>query len=291
MKLRFNKYIYFLLTIFFFESCTTTSSNSDKPIISVSIGPQKYFVERLVDTLINVNVMIPQGASHTTYSPTAGQLVKLSHSEAYFLIGHLSFETTWKDKFESANSKMKWFNLSDGIETITEEHDHHHEEECSHGSDPHIWTSPKQTIQIVSNIKEALEELHPEYKSTIESNYKLLLSDIHNLDARLQQLQLIKPGLSFMIFHPAYTYLAESYGFEQLTIEFEGKTPTPSRMQKTIQQAVEKKVSTIYIQEEFDKTNAETIANSINAKTVQVNPLSENWLAEMDRFISHLENH
>ncbi|MCU4163162.1 metal ABC transporter solute-binding protein, Zn/Mn family [Carboxylicivirga caseinilyticus] len=291
MKLKHTKILLLIISISVLIACNQNKTKNSKPTVSVSIGPQKYFVEQLTDTLLNVNVMVPPGASHATYSPTPSQLVKLSQSEAYFLMGHLSFETTWEDKLETANNKLKWYNLSKNITPIEGDHDHHHHDDelCSHGVDPHTWTSPKEVKQIINNLKEALLELHPEFKETIEKNHQTFMAKIDELDARLLKLQSINPDLSFMIFHPAYTYLAQSYGFEQITIEFEGKTPTPARMQKTIQDAKKKNITTIYIQEEFDKTNAETIANSINSKTVQVNPLSENWLEEMNRFITHLE--
>ncbi len=260
-------------------------------MVSVSIAPQKYFIERLTDTLIEVNVLIPSGSSHATYSPTPSQLVKLNQSQAYIKIGHISFETTWYDRLKDANKSMKWFDLSENIGTIETEHHHHdHDHACSHDTDPHIWTSPLHVKAIIKNLKTVLIQLYPEYKATIESNYQLFNKDLDNLNNRLLKLAEKKPGLSFMIFHPAYSYLAETYHFNQISIEFEGKTPSPARMQKTIKEARDKHIKTIYIQQEFDRKVAETIAKSINAETVQVNPLSENWMEEMDRFITHLEN-
>jgi zinc transport system substrate-binding protein len=214
------------------------------------------------------------------------------NSKAYLLMGHLSFEATWKDKLMAANNTMSWFDLSKGINLIQGEHNHHHDHHdhvCTGGIDPHTWTSPKEMLIIAGNIKTALISTFPDHKVLIESNYELLIQDLNNLNERLQTLANEKPGLSFMIFHPAYTYLARAYGFEQMTIEFEGKTPTPARMKSTIELAKVKGIKTIYIQQEFDQANADVIAKAIGAHTTQVNPLSENWLKEMERFISHLE--
>ncbi|MBS2096897.1 metal ABC transporter solute-binding protein, Zn/Mn family [Carboxylicivirga linearis] len=291
MKFRHLKFFFPILGMIILFACQSGKQHSTKPTVTVSIAPQKFFIEQLTDTLLEVNVMIPAGASHATYSPTPSQLVKLSNSKAYFLMGHLSFENTWKDKLREANKEMIWYNMSEGIAPIQAEHDHHHDEECSHGTDPHTWTSPKEALMIISTLKSALIELFPEYKNTIETNYSSFASEISKMDERLVELQKNNPGLTFMIFHPAYSYLAQAYNFNQMTIEFEGKTPTPARMKQTIEEALDKNISTIYIQQEFDKTNAETIAKAINAQTVQVNPLSENWLDEMNRFITHLEKH
>ncbi len=279
------------LILFIATACQHNSQKANKPMVSVSIAPQKYFIERLVDTLVDVNVLIPTGSSHATYSPTPSQLVKLSQSQAYLKIGHISFETTWYGRLKDANKNMKWYDLSENIGTIEAEHHHHdHDHTCSHETDPHIWTSPLHVKAITDNLKKTLTQLYPEYTKIIEINYQLFIKDIDDLNNRLLKLAEEKPGLSFMIFHPAYTYLAETYDFHQISIEFEGKTPSPARLQKTIDEAINNHIKTIYIQQEFDRKVAETIARSINAETVQVNPLSENWLEEMDRFITHLEN-
>lgn len=288
-----NKYlILILLTGFILTACNTNKEATNKPVVSVSIAPQKYFIDRLLNDSIEVNVMIPQGADHSTYSPSAAQIKKLSTSTAYIKMGHLGFEEGWSERLMAANQTMQWYDLSAGIKMIQGEHHHHHGHDhvCSGGIDPHIWTSPKQVKSIIKNLKGYLAEQFPQYKDLIALNYEQFMSELDELDERLIRLQSEKGNLAFMIFHPAYTYLARDYHFEQLTIEFEGKTPSPSQLKSTIELAKEKHIKTIYIQQEFDQTNAKVIADELGAVTVQVNPLSYDWNKEMDRFIRHLDN-
>jgi len=282
-----------LLLISFLFSCTTQKEQNTKPIVTVSIAPQKYFIEQLIGDSIEVNVMIPQGSDHGTYAPTAAQIKKLSRSAAYFKMGHLGFEAGWSDKLKAANPTMKWYDLSKGIKMIQGEHHHHdhdHDHICTGGIDPHTWTAPKQVKQITKNLKLHLNELFPQYKPMVEVNYENFMNELDVLDERLNSLHTNKKEMAFMIFHPAYTYLARDYGFEQMTIEFEGKTPTPGRLKTTIETAKDKGIKTIYIQKEFDQSNAKVIADEIGAKTIVVNPLSANWKQEMENFISNLEN-
>ncbi|WP_430815771.1 metal ABC transporter solute-binding protein, Zn/Mn family [Carboxylicivirga sp. RSCT41] len=286
------KNIYFFLIIGFvlITSCTTEKKSTSKQIISVSIAPQKYFIKQLMGDTIEVNVMIPQGSDHASYAPSAAQIKKLSQSLAYIKMGHLGFEATWSDRITAASKEMKWFDLSKGIDMIQGEHHHHdHDHVCTGGIDPHTWTSPKEVKLIMHNLKSYLTELFPEHKEMIGTNYEQFISQVDEMDERLTLLQSEKPGLTFMIFHPAYTYLARAYNFEQITIEFEGKTPTPAKLKSTIELAKQKGIKTIYIQQEFDQSNAVVIANEIGAVTAQVNPLSDQWKSEMDRFITQLE--
>ena len=42
-----------------------------------------------------------------------------------------------------------------------------------------------------------------------------------------------------MIFHPNLGYLARDYGLEEISVEYEGKEPPPSRMKELIDRAQE----------------------------------------------------
>ena len=62
---------------FSFSGCIPKTGN--KEVISVSIQPIQYFVDRLTEEKIPVNVMVPSGVGHDTYSPTPQQFQKLSN--------------------------------------------------------------------------------------------------------------------------------------------------------------------------------------------------------------------
>ena len=100
--------------------------NPGKPVVSVSILPQKYFIEQLAGGMVEVNVMVPPGASPATYEPTVSQLSQLDRSAVYMKMGYLGFELSWMNKIRSVNPSMEVINLSDGVELIygEEEDDH-----------------------------------------------------------------------------------------------------------------------------------------------------------------------
>lgn len=258
--------------------------------ITVSIEPQKFFIEQLLGDSIPINVMIPSGANHATYAPSPEQLKNLAKSKLYVKVGHLNFEKVWHDKIVSINNKITWINQSKYIKVINNHHHEDQEHSCNGDIDPHIWTSPKQVLTMLDALKEELLNTYPNNKDFINANFHDFIHQIEALDNRCIALHDKNPDLHFMIFHPAYSYFARDYGFTQLSIEFEGKKPTPAALKKTIQLAKEKNIKTIFIQKEFDISNAEVIAEEIGAKIIQVNPLSENWLEEMNQFIAHLEN-
>lgn len=268
-------------------SCRTGSESLDKPVISVSIIPQQYFLEQLAGDLVEVNVMIPSGASPATYEPSVSQLGKLDQSMVYLRIGYVGFEQSWMDKISSVNPEMKIVDLSEGVETIQENihEDEDHHGHSHHGTDPHIWMSALNARIIASNIHEELLLLFPGEKDYLKAkftNFSLLLDSLH------QEITYTLEGIEnnkFMIYHPALTYFARDYGLEQHSLEIEGKTPSPAHLKEMVDLAHEYQISKIMIQNQFDRKNAEVLARETGSEIIQFDPLDLHWREQM-RYIA-----
>ena len=220
-----------------------------KPVISVSILPQKYFVEKIAGDNFKINVLIPPGASPATYDPTPAQIVELAKSKIYFKIGHIEFEKNWLDKISIEYPELNIIDNSVGIDLLENkdsgsDHDHHHG-----FIEPHTWMSPQNANIIASSIYEALLKLDKENESFYTNNYHLFISEIDSLNRRLSmQLQDI-PSRSFIIYHPALTYFAEAYNLNQIPIEKEGKSPSAFHIKQIID--VAKKYGNTKVEEYF----------------------------------------
>ena len=71
---------------------TACGENKDKErTISVSILPQRYFVERIAGDYVKVNVMIPPGANPAVSDLSTEQLKALHNSSVYFCRGIFAF--------------------------------------------------------------------------------------------------------------------------------------------------------------------------------------------------------
>jgi zinc transport system substrate-binding protein len=251
-------------------------------VVSVSILPIKYFIDRLTDNALEVNVMVPQGASHGTYSPTARQMQRLSDSGIYFRIGYLGYEQAFIRRLNELNPEMKEVNLSNYTELIRGKPIVHGDHVHEGGIDPHIWTSPAVMLSLLPVIKAALVEIYPEFQETVEANYPALYAVVERVHLQMHEITQSISQKRFMIFHPALTYLARDYGMEQVSIEHEGKEPSPGQLSQLIRQARAESIPVIFIQEEYDQRNAELVADETGAHIIQINPLSYDWLKEMN---------
>lgn len=103
--------------------------------VTVSIVPQKYFVEKIAKDKVSVNTMVKPGFSPATYEPKVSQMKKLTNSDIYFSIG-VPFENAWLEKFENANKSMHIVDTTKGIKKIAMA-EHSHGEEEGHKEDMH----------------------------------------------------------------------------------------------------------------------------------------------------------
>ena len=131
----------------------------NKPTVTVTIEPFRYFVEQIAGNDVNVNVMVPAGSSPETYEPTPQQMVDLSQSGFYFKVGQIGFEKTWMKKLQQNAPDMKVIDTSAGIRMLKTQ---------SGNIDPHTWMSIKSADIITSNIAKALMEKYPKIKEFLD---------------------------------------------------------------------------------------------------------------------------
>lgn len=272
-----SKNILLFLFIFLFNiTCASIKKEESTESIFVSILPLKYFTEKIVGDNYPVEVMVPPGASPATYDPTPKQMQKLSNATLFLSVGHLGFEKAWLKKFSQTFPALEIVNTSIGINLIEVEEEHHGNH-VHKGVDPHIWVSPKQAHVIAQNIFEAIVIIDPGNRDNYKKNLKKLFKEIISVDEKVEEKLANAKGSRFLIFHPSLGYFARDYGLVQMSIEFEGKSPSPKHMQKIIDEARSENIKLVLIQKEFDADNAKSIAKEIGAEVVQVDPLNYNW--------------
>lgn len=268
-------------------SCDTSADQADKRIISVSILPQKYFVEALAGDEFEVNVLIPPGSSPASYDPSPKQMRDLSKSDLYLKMGHLGFEKAWMDNIQRNHQDLKIVDLSAGVEPIEtnlRHGDHFHE-----GVDPHIWMSPKTAMIMVENMARAIIRYDPACKDMVNKNLEDLKSEISGLDKEFILMSEKLEMKKFIIFHPALTYLARDYGLEQIAMEFEGKEPSAAYMKGLVDRAKSENIKTVFIQKEFDQDRAKQLSKELDARLIQIDPLAEDWVGMMEELVGTFE--
>src|SRR5690554_527106 len=264
----------------FFISCNTRSNKSgdtSKPIVTVSILPQKTFIEKIAGNDFDIQVLVPHGASPETYELIPSQLKQIAQSSVWFRLGYIGFEVTWMERMGQISRGMELVNLSEGLDLIAGNVIQHGDHVHLEGVDPHTWMSPRLVKQMSERTTRVLSELNPERKSVYENNFHAFSKEIDELDATLRAALKDYRGRSFFTFHPGLAYYARDYNLIQYALEADGKEPTAQHMAKMVELAKKENIGVIYIQSEFDQDHAKVFAEEIKGEVVELSPLDPEW--------------
>lgn len=94
-----------------------------KPLVSVSIPPQKYFVEKIAASTLGINVIIPAGTDEHNFDFKPATMKKLEKSDIYFTIG-LEFERVFADKFQSNFANLQVIDTGKDLRNLKTLHEH-----------------------------------------------------------------------------------------------------------------------------------------------------------------------
>ena len=283
------KKLIYILTLFILSACGNTTQKSEKPILTVTLEPLRYFTEAIAGNNYEVVSMVPKGSSPESYDPTPQQLVNLSKSQAYFRIGYIGFEQAWMKKLEANCPNMKVFDTSKGIDLIRDKGHWHGDHFHEGGVEPHVWNSTQNALIIADNIYQALCELDSTHQEDYQKRLDVLKQTIQQTETNVRTL-LENADSTFLIYHPALSYFARDYGLKQVSIEEGGKEPSPAQLKALIETCRNENVHTIFVQQEFDQKNAQLIANELGVNIVSINPLSYDWVKEMIRIAEALKH-
>ncbi|MCR6586234.1 metal ABC transporter solute-binding protein, Zn/Mn family [Campylobacter insulaenigrae] len=262
-----------------------------KPIVSVSIPPQAFFVEKIAKDSVEINVLIPQNSDEHNVEFKPQVLKKLEESKIYFL-ADLELEKILEEKFKNTLKNVKIVNINQNIELFEdedhEEEHHNHHEHHEHGKDPHVWLDPILVKIQAENISKALSEVFPQNKAFYEENLKVFLKELDELDEKIKaKLQNIKKN-EFIVYHPSWAYLAKRYNLIQIPVQIDGKEPKAKDLQNLILLAKEKDIRIVFIQPGFPESAIKTLAKELNAKIISINHLARNWDKELLKSVDAL---
>lgn len=286
MKLLISFVLFFFVLVLLI-GCGGNTHKAPVKSVSVSVIPQKYFVDQITGGEVEVNVLVAPGASPATYEPTPKQMRQMQYAAAYLQIGYIGFEKAWIPKI-LPGPPFRVFDLSEGCNLIHSGAHKHGDHVHYAGVDPHLWVAPQSVRIIAKNTLQALLEIYPGKDQEYRENHRVFDAHLQHVDSLLRVKLEPLQGKSFLIFHPALTYLARDYGLIQIPVELDGKSPSASHMKNLIDHAKQLGIKNIVVQAQFDIDQAQTIATEVGGHVIVVDPLAENWSDNILRIADQL---
>jgi zinc transport system substrate-binding protein len=157
----------------------------------------------------------------------------------------------------------------------------HGQADMGAGKDPHIWMSPVRVKQQAATMTDVLIELAPAQKERFRKNFDAFARDLDRLHEQLKNTLAPLAGQNLFVFHPAFGYLADDYGLNQIPVETMGRSPKGKELSAIIKLAKQEKARVIFVQPQFDRQAALKIAEAIDGAVVSINPLAQDYLDNM----------
>ena len=241
-----------------------TTARAAKPVVAVTIPPQRWLVQELAGEIVEPLVVVSAGQDPHTFEPSASHLAALSRAQLWLTMG-LPFEATVRTRLAAISPSMKIVSIEKGVAPSAD------------GHDPHVWLSPPLMAALATNACAALEELAPESKERFREGLARVTAKIEQTDFSIRSILSKSKCSVFWVQHPSWGYFAKAYGLEQKSLERNGSEPTPRQLARLSDDAAKTGVKVLFSDPHHDPRLMKVIAKQVGAEVVPIDPLAENW--------------
>ena len=194
--------------------------------------------------------------------------MKNIESADVFIINGAGMES-FLDKVISELPDLKMIDSSRGIELIENDGD---DEEGEYNA--HLWVSISNYIQQVKNISEGIIAADPENAEKYKSNTQEYISKLEKLRNEMHESLDELSIRDIITFHEAFPYFAKEFNLNIAgVINREPNTePDAKELAETIDLVKRTGIKALFVEPQYSKTTADTIANETNAKVYMLDP-------------------
>ena len=235
-----------------------------RPVVTTSIYPLAYLVERIAGDLVEVHNVTPSGAEPHDYEPTPNDMRKMEEGKILLLAG--GGLEPWADTFtppagvqQVTLKPLLEGTLPEGM--ITE--------------DPHFWLSPVIMQEASRIVTAALSEAFPEHRESFTAREASLLLELNTLEAAYATGLATCTTRDLVTSHDAFGYLARAYGLE--TIAIAGVSPeaepSPKDLAEVAHLVNDRQIKVIFFERLVSPKFSETIARETGARTMVLDPI------------------
>lgn len=257
-------------------SCKNHSLPERKPVITVSIEPQRWLLERIVGDRMKVRTLMARGGNPESYEPSFSHLADMESSYCYMMMGNLAFEHAIIDRISANLPNLPIVNNSDSITLIVDDPGH------DHGVDPHVWSSAANARIIAANMLREVIRLDQDGERIYRRNYRQLVQTIDSVDSVCAHILAPLRGSTFIVWHPSLSYFARDYGLRQLSVGSEGKDHSVLNTRDVLRRIGDERASVFLVQQDVDATKAAAVVGGVDDLRVEtINPLNYDWSSEL----------
>lgn len=255
--------------MFILVGCNNQSNYIDtsKFNIVTSFYPMYIATSNIVDGVEGITLDnmadVKVGCLHD-YQLTTKDMNKLETADAFIING--GGLENFLDKATSAYTDLNIINASDGFLDVHDDHEH---------ENAHFWVSISLYIEEVRNIANGLAKLDSKNADKYLKNAESYIGRLEVLEDEMHD---TLDGLEYkniVTFHEAFEFFAEDFGLNVVAvIEREpGTSPSAGELAKIIDEIKKTSAVAIFVEPQYEKTVANTIANETNVPVYNLDPI------------------
>ena len=237
------------------------------------------FARQVAGEYAEVTMLIRPGVEVHSYEPTPSDILAIAGADLFVYIGGES--DAWVENILSGmdgGDVPAQLRMMETVEALTEEnHDHDAHTHDAPEYDEHIWTSPKNAMEMVQAMADALSAVDAAHGEAYQAAAGEYIAQIAEIDAAFEEIVAgaARRELIFADRLPCL-YFARAYGLDYLaafpscTAETE---PSPATLIELIDRVVQDDVPVIYTIEMSTQAVARTIAEETGAEILTLHSL------------------
>lgn len=281
-----------LLAINLLGQPSGSAAQAEKLKVAASITPYGDFCRQIGGERVEVQILIPPGASPHTFEPSPGVLAGLRQAKVVVVNG--ADLEPWVTRFLRGLKPPKPLvvTATAGLDLIREvagqaEKGHQHQEHKpdSHGKEkhahdhggvnPHVWLDPVLAQDICRRLAAAFIQADPAGQASYEQQLQSYLEKLANLHETIAATTAAFQIKEFISFHPSFTYFARRYGLKEVaSIEVApGREPTPRAFQEILAAIKRYGIRVIFSEPQFSPRIAEVLAKEAGVSVLTLDPL------------------
>ena len=273
----------------------TGTDSSGRPVAAVVYPQQAALLRPIVGDEFEIVTLLPPGSDPETYEPSMSTMKALTHADILFAMGTPGFEEAVLRGVGANFPDLKVIDSSAGIERLTHTHgsaeygklDHghghshgHDDHEAEIEGDPHLLTSVRNARIMAANMVSALSSLNPAESATYRRRLASLDSVFTVTDDSLRSI-LARGARPFVMLHPSLSYFAHDYGLTQLSMEQDGKEPSPRMYAQTMKTLSVSDPALLVTERTHSSPQLKAMADEAGIPELVVDLNSEDWIANL----------
>lgn len=294
-----------VIIVTLFGACSQEPVNNDKDSgklkIITTIFPPYDFARNIVADKADVNMLLPLGSESHSFEPSTQDIIAIQSCDVFICIGGESEK--WVEKVADSidETKVKIIYLVDLVdakqEEIVEGMEADEDEDEKGGAkveyDEHVWTSPVNAERITKSICDAICEKDEANAKEYQYNASAYTAKLEKLDSDYREMvSTAKRDRIVVADRFPFRYLCDEYNIKY-SAAFAGCSastdPSANTVKYLINKVNDEKIPVIFYIEFSQKTVANTVLQSTNAKAMELHSCHNISKEDFDNGIGYIE--